>query len=158
VHLHRDSERGDQRGRQRRDRHSDRDDDKHVHVDSVGIGGVDPADRVRWDGTGQIGYQIAPNPGTSQRTGTITAAGTTLTVTQAGVPGQPITLSGDVAGLSGSCPTVTFVVGGRSVTAGSSTTYKGGNCPKLKNGEPVIVRGLLTPQGTVDATEIEFIK
>ena len=49
-------------------------------------------------------------------------------------------------------------VEGRTVTASGSTNFKGGNCPKLKNGETVIVRGLLTPEGTVDATEIEFVK
>jgi cytochrome c-type biogenesis protein CcmE len=38
----------------------------------------------------------------------------------------------------------------------SSTNFKGGNCPKLKNGETVIVRGMLTSEGIVDATEIEF--
>jgi hypothetical protein len=104
-------------------------------------------------GSGQVDYQIAPNPAGSERTGSISIAGTTLSVTQAG---EPITLKGDVASLSGSCPGVTFVLDGRTVMSSGSTNFKGGNCPKLKNGEAVIVRGMLTSEGTVDATEIEF--
>jgi hypothetical protein len=104
-------------------------------------------------GSGQVDYQIAPNPAGSERTGSISIAGTTLSVTQAG---EPITLRGDVANLSGSCPGVTFVLDGRTVVSSGSTNFKGGNCPKLKNGQAVIVRGMLTSEGIVDAIEIEF--
>jgi hypothetical protein len=109
-------------------------------------------------GTGQVDYQIEANAGTSERTGTITVAGTTLTVTQAGAALPSITLTGDAASVSGTCPAVTFILEGRTVSTSSATNFRGGNCPRLKDGEPVIVRGLLTLEGTVDATELEFVR
>ena len=109
-------------------------------------------------GTGQVGYAIGANPGTTDRTGTVTVAGSTITVTQDGAAAQPVTLNGEVSNLSGSCPAVTFDLDGRTVKANRSTNFKGGNCAKLKDGEAVIVRGLFSPEGTVDATEIEFVK
>ena len=79
-------------------------------------------------------------------------------MTQEGAAGQPITLRGDAANVTGGCPATTFTLEGRTVRANGSTNFKGGKCPKLKNGETVIVRGLLNSEGIVDATEIEFVK
>lgn len=78
-------------------------------------------------GNGTINYTVSANPGTSQRTGTITVNGQTHTVIQSGtsVPlriddatpkagratgGQPVTLTGAFAGLS------TVTIGGVAVT------------------------------------------
>jgi hypothetical protein len=107
-------------------------------------------------GPGSVGYVIAPNATASERTGTITVAGTTVTVTQAGVELEPITLQGEVSGLTGACPAVTFTVDGRTVSTTDSTNYRGGNCGKLSNGDSVRVRGLPTLEGTVNATEIDL--
>jgi Domain of unknown function (DUF5666)/Putative binding domain, N-terminal len=107
-------------------------------------------------GPGSVGYTITPNGSTSERTGTITLAGTTVSVTQTGVELEPITLRGAVNGLTGTCPTVTFTVEGRTVSTSDSTNFKGGNCAKLENGETVSVRGLPTLEGTVNATEIDL--
>jgi hypothetical protein len=107
-------------------------------------------------GAGSVGYVIARNTTASERTGTISVAGTTLTVTQAGAELEAITLEGDVSGLVGTCPTVSFTVDGRTVNSSDSTNYKGGNCAKLENGDSVRVRGLLTPEGTVNASEIDL--
>lgn len=41
------------------------------------------------NGSGTVSYSVVANGGTSQRTGTITAAGQTFTITQAGSGGQP---------------------------------------------------------------------
>ena len=109
-------------------------------------------------GPGQVGYDIAPNLTGSDRTATIAIAGTTISVTQPAAGAQPITLDGAVANLSGVCPVLTFTLEGGTVRTGESTMYKGGNCPKLKNGDSVIVRGLLNSGGTVDATELEYVK
>jgi hypothetical protein len=109
-------------------------------------------------GTGQVGYDIAANTDSTPRTATIAVADTTITVTQNGAVLPSTSFRGDVSGLSGSCPAVTFTADGRTVIASASTNFKGGNCEKLKNGDTVIVRGLLTAEGTVDATEIEFVK
>lgn len=40
-------------------------------------------------GSGAVGFSVSPNAGTSQRTGTLTIAGSTFTVTQAGASGPP---------------------------------------------------------------------
>jgi len=118
-------------------------------IELTGSGGTGP---------GSVGYVIAPNATTSERTGAITVAGTTLAVTQAGLDLVAVTLRGDVSGLAGTCPAVTFMLDGRTVSTSGSTSFKGGNCAKLKDGEGVSVRGLLTLEGTVNATDIEFDK
>ena len=71
---------------------------------------------------------------------------------------RTITLGGAVVGLSGTCPVVTFTVDGRAVATSPATTYKGGSCGKLKDGETIIVRGTEAAAGGVDATEVEFDK
>jgi hypothetical protein len=109
-------------------------------------------------GSGAVGYVIAPNATASERTAVITIAGSTIPVIQAGVRLESITLHGEVSGLAGTCPDVTFTTDGRTVHASNSTSFKGGNCEKLKAGEAVRVSGLLTLEGTVNATEIDFDK
>jgi hypothetical protein len=105
-----------------------------------------------------VAYVIAPNATASERTGAITVAGTTITVTQAGLELESITLRGEVSDFAGTCPAVTFSVEGRTVSTIDSTSFKNGSCGKLKNGETLRVRGLLTLEGTVNATEIDFDK
>jgi hypothetical protein len=107
-------------------------------------------------GPGSVGYTIAPNGSANERTGTITIAGTIVNVTQAGVELEPITFRGTVSGLTGTCPAVTFTVDGRAVSTSSATNFKGGNCAKLEEGDTVSVRGLLTLEGIVNATEIDL--
>ena len=109
-------------------------------------------------GDGRVWYAIAANTATANRTGTITIAGTRLTVTQSGAPPPPvaITLSGSVVDLAGACPVTTFRVDDRTVTTSASTRFKGGNCGKLENGVDVIVRGRLEASGRVGANEVEF--
>ena len=109
-------------------------------------------------GSGAVGYVIAPNATASERTAVITIAGSTIPVTQSGVRLESITLHGEVSGLAGTCPDVTFTTDGRTVHTSNSTSFKGGNCAKLKAGEAVRVSGLLTLEGTVNATEIDFDK
>jgi hypothetical protein len=111
-------------------------------------------------GDGQVAYVIAANTGSADRTGSISVAGTTLTVTQSSSAPPPptITLSGAVVGLSGTCPVMTFTVNGRAVATSAATTYKSGSCGKLKDGETIIVRGVEAAAGGVDATEVEFDK
>jgi hypothetical protein len=111
-------------------------------------------------GDGQVSYDIAPNTSTD-RTGSITVEGTTLTVTQSGSAPPPptITVSGTVTGFSGSCPVTTFTVDGQVVVTSAATRYKkSGSCGKLKDGESVTVRGVQAAAGGVDAIEVDFDK
>jgi hypothetical protein len=110
-------------------------------------------------GDGQVTYDIAANPLTD-RTGTITVAGTTLNVTQSGSAPPPptITVSGTVTGFSGSCPVTTFTVNDQVVVTSDATSYRSGSCGKLKNGESVTVRGVPAAAGGVDAIQVDFDK
>jgi hypothetical protein len=111
-------------------------------------------------GDGQVVYIIAANTATTDRTGSITLAGTTLSVTQPAFAPPPatITISGTVAGLIGACPVTTFTVQDHLVTTSAATRFKGGSCGKLKDGEAVTVRGVQGAAGGVSATEVEFDK
>jgi uncharacterized protein DUF5666/all-beta uncharacterized protein len=106
-------------------------------------------------GDGQVTYDVDPNTST-ERTGSIAVAGTTLTVTQSGSAPPIITVSGTVTGFSGSCPVTTFTVNGQLVVTSAATKYKSGSCGKLKDGESVTVRGVQTGAGGVDASQVEF--
>lgn len=57
--------------------------------------------------------------------------------------------------MSGSCPTLTFVVDGRQVYTTGDTGFKKGNCRDLRNGMEVEVKGMLMSDGTVRAQRVE---
>lgn len=107
-------------------------------------------------GNGQVQFTVAPNPGSSPRTGTLTVAGQALTVTQDAFVGQQVSLQGEVSGLSGTCPFVSFVLMGQTVRTDGSTDFRAGNCKHLVNGYTVKVQGRTDPDGSVFATSIEL--
>jgi len=102
-------------------------------------------------GNGAVSYVVAPNLGPA-RTGTLTVAGATVTVNQAGVS-QPIELRGDVSNLSGTCPATTFTLGGRTVRTNAETVFERG-CDRLRNRRDFIVSGVEQPDMTVLALNI----
>ena len=65
-------------------------------------------------------------------------------------------LSGPVASLSGTCPTLAFIVQGTRVTTIAGTTIAHGNCADLKNGVQVEVTGVRGTDGTLAASRIEI--
>jgi glucose/arabinose dehydrogenase len=78
-------------------------------------------------GSGTVSYTVAANPGTSQRTGTVTAGGQTHTVIQAGTPGScsfqvsPTRVTVNGPGSAGSVTVTT--AGGCGWTAGSNVNW-----------------------------------
>jgi hypothetical protein len=66
-------------------------------------------------------------------------------------------LDGAVSSLGGSCPNISFVVGGALVVADGSTDYKKGECRDVSSGQQVTVTGLQSGD-TVRATMIELQK
>jgi len=66
-------------------------------------------------------------------------------------------LNGAVSSLGGSCPNISFVVGGARVVADGSTDYKKGECRDVSSGQQVTVTGLQSGD-TVRATMIELQK
>ena len=127
-------------------------------------------------GNGTVQVSVAANAG-SARSGVITIAGTGIPVSQAAPqappepprppdpprppedPPQPptdITVSGRVASLSGSCPTVQFVVAPYIVITDRETRFKKGSCRDLKNSQKVKVKGKTQGDGKVYASEVEL--
>jgi hypothetical protein len=64
-------------------------------------------------------------------------------------------VKGVVAGLTGTCPTITFTVNGVTVTTSMATKFEGA-CVQITNGKRVEVEGTRQPNGSIAATEIEF--
>ncbi len=67
-----------------------------------------------------------------------------------------VTLLGTVAGLSGSCPSLTFSVGGTTVITDVATTFEDGTCTVIENGMSVEIEGQRQTDGTVRATEVDI--
>ena len=101
-------------------------------------------------GNGTARYAVAANPTTSQRIGTLTVAGHTVTITQAA---QPTSLSGKLSNKTGTCPNLTFSLQGRIVKTNDSTSFSP-PCGQLKNQDGVDVTGLLQPDGSVLASSV----
>jgi Domain of unknown function (DUF5666)/Putative binding domain, N-terminal/Viral BACON domain len=104
-------------------------------------------------GDGQVRYTVAPNTSSSPRTGRLTAAGQTVSVTQEAPPPRTIRLEGQVAGLSGACPTLRFTVRGQLVQTDLSTEFEG-SCRRIDNGDEVRVDGIVLPDNSVLATRV----
>ena len=105
------------------------------------------------NGNGSVGLSIAANSGT-ERAGQVHVASQMYNVTQAAP--APITISGKVSNLSGNCPLLTFVVGGRTVVTAASTVFRGEACGNLRNGQSVAVTGVTQVNQTVLATTVEL--
>ena len=65
-------------------------------------------------------------------------------------------LAGPVASLSGTCPTLAFILQGTRVTTTASTTIAHGNCTDLRNGVQVEATGVRGTDGTLAASRIEI--
>ena len=103
-------------------------------------------------GGGDVRYVVAPNLG-GARTGTLTVAQVTVTVSQSALVPGPIELRGDLSGLSGDCPNVTFTVDSRLVRTTSATVFDG-RCDRLRNRREVSVQGLVQGDGSVLALRV----
>jgi len=62
---------------------------------------------------------------------------------------------GEVANVSGQCPSLRFTVGGKTVTTTSSTTFVKGTCEAVKAGSSVEVEGTMSG-GTLVARKVQF--
>jgi hypothetical protein len=111
-------------------------------------------------GTGNARLRLAVEP-TLQvggRVGQLVVGGQTVTVNQAGILNQEVTIRGTVRNLSGSCPSRTFSIDGTTIVADGRTEYRGRNdCQAIVNGGHARVRGVGQADGTVRATRIDQI-
>jgi hypothetical protein len=60
--------------------------------------------------------------------------------------------------MSGSCPNVTLVVDGRTITVDRATSFSKSNCDDLRRGRAVTGSGMTQPSGTIKATDIRVRK
>ena len=67
-------------------------------------------------------------------------------------------VKGTLSLLGGACPAISFTVGTAKVTTAATTTFKGGNCVALKNGDRVEVEGFRQTDGTVLAKDVKAVK
>ena len=64
---------------------------------------------------------------------------------------KAVTLSGTVTSSSGECPTVTYVIKGRTVVTTAATDFQKGSCSSIKAGRDVQVEGVELVDGTIRA-------
>lgn len=96
--------------------------------------------------------------------GTRDAAGTTLTASEIKVEdtghdnddANETELKGVVAGLTGTCPAMTFTIGTKTVKTNSSTVFDDVTCATLANGNIVEVEGAIQADASVLATNVEL--
>ena len=85
---------------------------------------------------------------------TVTATRITVTASAPAMP-TPVTLSGTVIGVGGTCPAISLKVGDTYVTANAATTFSGGSCGDVSTGASVEVVGTKTADSSiVTATRI----
>jgi len=71
-------------------------------------------------------------------------------------PAPHVNFEGTIAGLSGSCPNLSFSVNGASIVTDGSTNYpKKVKCGDVRNGQSVKGEGDVQPNGTIKATKLE---
>jgi len=70
-------------------------------------------------------------------------------------PGARIEIEGVITGLTGTCPNLSFSVGGRAVGTNSQTDFERITCAAIANGIEVEVKGSVQANGTIVAQEVE---
>ena len=111
-------------------------------------------------GTGpqEVRYFVLPNLSRQNRDARIAVAGSTHRITQRGLEGDTVKVSGDVSGLSGTCPNLRFTVRGSTVITSSSTEIRRGPCSDIAPGREVEVEGTRMGDGTIAAQKVELKK
>jgi hypothetical protein len=96
------------------------------------------------------GAEVLVN-GVRQADGSVTASYVMVVV-------QRVHAAGSVAALQGSCPSITFSVGGTVVSTSSVTLFAGRPCGQLANGAEVSVDGYKQSDGSIAATSVSELE
>jgi hypothetical protein len=98
--------------------------------------------------------------GTTQSDGRVLASTVTIVsappVTPPPVASTTVTITGTINGLTGSCPSVTFVLEGKTIRISAATTYERGSCAELRNAIRVTATGATQADGSIAATRVAF--
>ena len=126
----------------------------------AGLAGVCPSITLTVDGTavatnsattyGGGGACADVRNGDRHGAGTRQSDGLLLTYVSGAIP-TDATLTGTVSSLAGTCPALTFTVGGKTAKTTSSTTFSPGTCSDVRNGVTVTVVGAGGTDGGVPA-------
>lgn len=65
-------------------------------------------------------------------------------------------IEGAVAGVSGTCPTLSFTIAKTRITTGGETEFDDGECADVANGRRVEVKGTLQDDGTLLAKKVDL--
>jgi len=146
------------------------------------------ASRASGSASASVRIDVAPNTTGAARIGVVTVAGRSYTLVQDGALGEPgpgpapspapspaptpapvpsptpepppspVSLTGTVSAITGSCPTLRFSAGGRTIVTDQDTTYTRAKCNDLSNGDSIAIAGTIQTDGTVLADKLEFNK
>jgi hypothetical protein len=58
----------------------------------------------------------------------------------------------------GTCPALTFTLSNHVVRTSASTAFAAGPCKDVKNGTQITVHGTMQANGSVDASNVTFVK
>jgi hypothetical protein len=84
------------------------------------------------------------------------ATATLITIERTPSASADVELKGAVSSVSGSCPALTVVVNGTTVTTTASTQFKDGSCSGIAVGRQVEVKGTRQANGTVLVSRVEI--
>ena len=80
----------------------------------------------------------------------------TVSGSSATLQSHKVDMEGTVSGLSGTCPSLTFMVRGRPVQTTSATSFSHAACTSIQNNAVVEVKGQRLADGTLQATSVEL--
>lgn len=98
------------------------------------------------------GFFSACSSGTPSAPASAAAAATETTLGADARNG--VEISGTIARVAGSCPSLRFVVGRVTVQAARTTAFVGGTCANVVNGAAAVVRGSRERDGSLAASQI----
>jgi hypothetical protein len=88
-------------------------------------------------------------------TGTVGGSVTASEIVVEGVPPANISVvSGAVTNLAGTCPSLTFTVGGTTVHTSATTRFDPDGCARIANGSTVRVEGVKQTDGSIQAGRV----
>lgn len=133
---------------------------KTVHTNaSTKLGGGSETDAVtsrEGDQSTTIDFSMLQVGVTIDAEGTLQSDGSILAsrISIEGTVSTETELQGLIAGLTGTCPAITFTIGTKTVTTDASTSF-GTACSTLKNGTDVEVKGTVQTNGTIKASSVK---
>jgi hypothetical protein len=99
-------------------------------------------------GDGTVQYEVSENNGLTERTTTLTIAGQSVPVSQAGKL-LNLDLSGRISDLTGVCPFKTFTLDQQVIRTTLTTVFTGGTCAQLERNMKVDVTGVKQLDGSM---------